>query len=232
MPTKKYNLRLTRNLLIFLLAVLISGCTVKNKGGIEYSGPPVEVGRIVFLGFKPALSPGQEPALFLNPLTGGAVRSEPVSQSLADIMSDKMYTLLMDSKDYEFINLREIKNLTNPELFEESSNNQVKILQSVGKAVSADVVMTGYLYRMHEREGSELAAGRPASVAFDAYLVNVEDGSFLWKGRFDKTQKSLSENLLEIKSFLKFKGKWVDADTLAEVGLKELIDSMPLKNKE
>ncbi len=193
--------------------------------------PPIEAGKIVFLGFKPALSPGQEPALFHNPMTGGAVRSEPVSQSVTDVLSDKMYTLLLDSKDYEFVNLREIKNLTDPALFEESSSDPVKIVQNIGKAVSADVVLTGYLYRMHEREGSELRVGSPASVAFDVYLVSVKDGTFLWKGKFDETQKTLSENLLEIKSFLKYKGKWVDADTLADIGLKELVDSMPLKSK-
>ena len=223
------NIQITRYFLIFLFIVLINGCSTKEKAG--FSVPPIEAGKIVFLGFKPALSPGQEPAMFHNPMTGGVVRSEPVSQAITDIMSDNMYTLLMDSKDYEFVNLREIKNLTDPALFEENSHDPFKIIQSIGKAVSADVVLTGYLYRMHEREGSEYSASSPASVAFDVYLISVKDGSFLWKDRFDKTQKTLSENLLEFKSFLKFKGKWVDADTLADMGLKELVNSMPLKSK-
>jgi len=228
---EKYNFQLVRYFLIFLLIALANGCMTKGQGEGGFSGPPIEAGKIVFLGFKPALSPGQEPALFNNPMTGGAVRSEPVSQSVTDIMSDKMYTLLLDSKDYDFVNLREIKKLTDPALFEESSNDGIKIIQAIGKAVSADVVLTGYIYRMHEREGSEYSAGSPASVAFEVYLISVKDGSFLWKGRFDKTQKFLSTNLLEFKSFLKFKGKWVDANTLAEIGLSELIDSMPLKSK-
>ena len=123
------------------------------------------------------------------------------------------------------------KSLTDPAFYEESSNDGIKIIQSLGKAVSADVALTGFIYRIHEREGSDYSAASPASVAFDVYLINVKDGSFLWKKRFDRTQKSLSENLLEFKSFLKFKGKWVDADTLAEIGLNEVINSMPLKNR-
>lgn len=228
---KNYHARLARHLQIILLLILINGCMSKDHERVELTGPPIEADRIVFFGFKPALSPGQEPALFNNPMTGGAVRSEPVSQSLADIMSDKIYTSLIDTKDYEFLNLREIKNLTDPSLFEGSSNDDIQIIQSIGKAVSADVALTGFLYRMHEREGTEYSVESPASVAFDLYLISVEDGSFLWKGSFDKTQKSLSENLLELKTFLKFKGKWVDADTLAEIGLTELLDNMPLKNR-
>ena len=227
----KYGPQLTRYFMIFILSLLVNGCMGKDQGGAEFSKPPIESGKIVFLGFKPALLPGQEPALFYNPLTGGSVRSEPVSESLTDIMSDKIYTLLVDSKDYEFVNLRGIKKLTDPALFEMGANDGIKIIQSIGKAVSADVALTGYLYRMHDREGSEYSVESPASVAFDLYLISVKDGSFLWKERFDKTQKSLSENLLEFKTFLKFKGKWVDADTLAEIGLKELLDSMPLKSK-
>lgn len=227
----KNNFPLSEYFLLFLLIIMVNGCMGEQGKGLEISGPPIEAGKIVFLGFKPALSPGQEPALFENPMTGATVRSEPVNQSIADIMSDKIYTLLIETKDYEFINLREIKSLTDPALYNESSGDSIKIIQTIGNAVSADVVLTGYIYRMHEREGSEYTAGSPASVAFDLYLINVKDGSFLWKGRFDKTQKTLSENLLEIKSFLKFKGKWVDSKTLAEIGLNELIESMPLKNK-
>ena len=231
MLKKGYNIQFSRYFLVFSLIVLLGGCMAKDQGRSLYSGPPIESGKIVFLGFKPALSPGQEPTYFHNPMTGGSVRSEPVSQSLTDIISDKLYTLLADAKDYEFINLREIKKLTDPSLFEANSNDDIKIIQTIGKAVSADVALSGYLYRIHEREGSEYAADSPASVAFDIYLISVKDGQFLWKGSFDQTQKSLSENLLEFKTFLKFKGKWVDAGTLAEIGLKELVSNMPLKNK-
>ena len=225
------NFQFVRYLLIFILAIMVSGCMAKDRSRAAHSMPPIDSDKIVFLGFKSALLPGQEPTYFNNPMTGGSVRSEPVSQSLADIMSDKIYDQLVNSKDYEFINLREIKGLTDPALFEKSSNDSIKIIQSIGKAVSADVALSGYLYRMHDREGTEYSVENPASVAFDLYLISVKDGSILWKGSFDKTQKSLSENLLEFKEFLKFKGKWVDADTLAEIGLKELLDNMPLKNK-
>lgn len=228
---KKESFQWARYILAVPLLFLVSGCTAKDQKKTGLPMPDIEYGRIAYLGFKPALSIDQEATLFNNPVTGAEVRSEPVTQSTADILSDKLYTILVDSKDYEFVNLREIKNLTDPALYEEDSRDGIKIIQAIGKAVSADIAMTGYIYRMHEREGSEYSVESPASVAFDVYLVRVEDGSFLWKGNFDKTQKPLSDNLLDLKSFLKFKGKWADAQTLADMGLNELVDDMPLKSK-
>ena len=213
-----------------LLAILLNGCGTGQNYTKTYL-PPIESEKIAFLGFKRALSSGQEPALFLNPLSGAAVRSEPVSLFSADKLSDKFFDMLTDTKECNIVDLRNVKNLTDPSLFKNNSNDPIKILQSVGKAVSADVVLTGYIYRMNKREGSEYSAQSPASVAFDVYLVSVKDGSFLWKGSFDKTQKSLSENLLEFKAFLDSKGKWVDAENLSEIGLNKLINEIPLKNK-
>ena len=231
MDKKNYNFQLFRFCLIFLPVILLCGCMAGEKGNPEFAGPPIESGKIAFLGFKPAISEGQDPDIFHNPISGSSVGAEPVSQTVTDKMSDRMYDMLIDGKDYEMINLQETKNLTNPALFK-AGVDEIKKIQAIGNAVSADIVLMGYFYRFQEREGSELSASNPASVAFDVYLINVEDGAILWKGRFDKTQKFLSDNLLEIKAFFKFKGKWVDADTLAGIGLQELIDKMPLRNKK
>ena len=84
--------------------------------------------------------------------------------------------------------------------------------------------MAGYIYRWKDREGSDYSAGQPASVAFDLYLLRSRDGVVLWKGRFDKTQRSLSENLFDIRTFIEGKGKWMTAADLAELGLTEMLD--------
>jgi hypothetical protein len=49
----------------------------------------------------------------------------------------------------------------------------------------------------------------------------------LWKGRFEETQKSLSENILEAKSFFKKGAKWLTADDLALYGVKEIFRKYP-----
>ena len=45
----------------------------------------------------------------------------------------------------------------------------------------------------------------------------------MWKGKYDETQKSLSENLLDASKFFKGGGKWVTAENLAEMGLTEML---------
>jgi hypothetical protein len=69
-------------------------------------------------------------------------------------------------------------------------------------------------------------------VAFDLYLISVGDGAILWKARFDKTQISLSENLFDIQTFLKAKGRWMTAGELASLGLTEVVETFPRGEKE
>ncbi|NLA74016.1 MAG: hypothetical protein GX846_00810, partial [Deltaproteobacteria bacterium] len=180
--------------------------------------------KIAFLGFKSAIPEGG-PDLFSNPLLHTIIRAEPVKQDISDRLSDRLYMLIEDSKNYNMINMRwdQKAGSINP-----GDMNAVKALV---KDISADIVITGYVYRMQEREGGEYASVSPASVAFDLYFLDVNKAAVSWKGRYDKTQKSLSENLLDFKSFLKFKGKWADVDTLALEGLKELVDNMPIIKK-
>ena len=93
------------------------------------------------------------------------------------------------------------------------------------RALKADGVLVCFLYRFIERIGSRYAAERPASVAFDIYLLRVPDGRILWAGRFDETQRALSENLLEINKFVKRKG-WISAADMTAAGLDDLLGAI------
>lgn len=73
------------------------------------------------------------------------------------------------------------------------------------------------------RIGGSLATSRSASVGFTICLIDVPTGEVLWKGSFEESQKSLSENLLDIKGFLKKDAKWVTADDLTRYGIRELL---------
>jgi len=68
-------------------------------------------------------------------------------------------------------------------------------------------------------------------VAFDLYLMSTEEGTILWKARFDKTQFSLSENLFDLQTFLKAKGRWMTAEELAEIGLTGFVETFPKDEK-
>jgi hypothetical protein len=55
----------------------------------------------------------------------------------------------------------------------------------------------------------------------------LRDGIEVWKGRFDETQRPLSENLFKIGSFFRRKASWLTAEELASVGLDEMLKRLP-----
>jgi len=109
-------------------------------------------------------------------------------------------------------------------LLEEDPITQAVLM---GRYAGVYGVVIGGVYRFEEREGSALGVQRPASVAFDLYLVRVEDKKVLWSGVVDRTQRALSENLLEAGAFFKGGGGWVTAEALATMGLESAIDTFP-----
>jgi hypothetical protein len=101
------------------------------------------------------------------------------------------------------------------------------LLKQVGDDLQADGVVIGYVYRFRERQGMPYAAAKPASVAFEIFLFRVSDGALIWKGRFEKTQTSLMENVLQASAFLKGGGKWVTVRELSEEGMDDVIKTFP-----
>jgi hypothetical protein len=96
-----------------------------------------------------------------------------------------------------------------------------------GRELNADFLMIGFLFRFEERIGSSMGVEKPASVGFDLHLYRVKDGKEVWKGKFDETQKPLSDNLLKIGAFFRRKASWLPARELASVGMDELFVRLP-----
>jgi hypothetical protein len=97
----------------------------------------------------------------------------------------------------------------------------------VGKELNADFMIIGSVFRFEERIGSRMGVDKPASVGFDVHLFRLKDEKMVWVGRFDETQKPLSENLFEIGSFFRRKGSWLTAEDLASVGMDEMLRKLP-----
>ena len=98
----------------------------------------------------------------------------------------------------------------------------------LARGLGADFIMVGFLFRFEERIGSSLGVERPASVGFDLHLFRLRDEKMVWEGRFNETQRPLSENLLKIVSFFRRKASWVTAEELASGGMDELLKKLPI----
>lgn len=103
----------------------------------------------------------------------------------------------------------------------------LEVATLVGRDLGVDTVLVGEVTRWREREGGALGAKNPASVAFSAYLFRVDTGELLWKTNFSKTQQALSENVLEVENFLKGGATWQTSETLARLGVEEVLRTFP-----
>lgn len=101
-------------------------------------------------------------------------------------------------------------------------------LGMLGKALNADGIFVGFVYRFRERVGTPYAVEQPASVAFSVHYFDVSLKKMTWNGVFDKTQTSLMENLLDMKTFFSAKGKWMTAEQLAGEGIHRVMTTFPV----
>ena len=96
----------------------------------------------------------------------------------------------------------------------------------LGELVYADTVLLGRILRYRERVGDEWGAKSPASVSFVLDLWDVRRGNLVWSGRFDETQRALSENIFAPGEFAQRGARWVTAEELALEGIKKAIHQL------
>jgi len=105
--------------------------------------------------------------------------------------------------------------------------SQREVLRKVGSELGVEGIVAGYVYRFRERKGVSYTVEQPASVTFEIHLLRVSDGALVWRGSFDKTQSSLMENLFQVASFFRGKGKWVTAEELTGEGVEQVLKTFP-----
>ena len=97
------NLSLFSMTFLFLVFLLIFGCQIRNEMFFKHRMFFFEVNRLVFTGFKPALLPGDEPGLIRDAISGAVFMAEPVSERVADMMTDIMFEKLIAGGEYDLI---------------------------------------------------------------------------------------------------------------------------------
>lgn len=106
-----------------------------------------------------------------------------------------------------------------------TSGNRLRQARETASQLGYDAVLVSTVTRYAQRDGGNLSAGSPASVAFDYQLIAVGNGQTLCAGAFDETQKALSENLFSFAAAASRGFRWITAEELAREGLKKKLDS-------
>ncbi|MBN2809839.1 MAG: hypothetical protein JXR80_10135 [Deltaproteobacteria bacterium] len=100
-------------------------------------------------------------------------------------------------------------------------------LTEIGRRLGVDVLLFGTVNRFQERVGGPRSVESPASVCFEVSLVDARSGRTVWYAVFDQTQQSLSDDITNIRNFVRGGGKWLTAREFADVGIAEMVEHFP-----
>jgi hypothetical protein len=185
--------------------------------------------KIVVMGYSEAMPRGEKPGSVRDPSSGTVFMAEDVSIEAVKAMTFILFDMLAEDERYELVSPGQAMGVYSRivESDSEVGIDSRRLLQKVGKTFGADAVLSGYIYRWQERDGTDFGVNSPASVSFDLQLIRPDDGAVVWRRKFDKTQISLTENILDISTFVKGRGRWMTAEELARLGLRVILADMP-----
>jgi hypothetical protein len=166
--------------------------------------------RIAVISFQPLTPEEETGSTVFCPLCGIGASSGKILKGSEKIVEEIFVNKLRELKEVELIPQDKVegvyKRISSESLKEPLSKRLIK----AGNELGADYLAVGYVYRYTERVGYKYSSEHPASVVFEIHLIKTADGSIIWRGFFDKTQKSLMEDVFQVSSFFKGGGKWLE----------------------
>ena len=190
----------------------------------ETDGPVVK--RLAVIAFQPLL-PAEGSTMVVCPLCSAGFSSGKIEKGAEKLVQESFIDKLQDFNQLKVLPPEKVMAVYNRIVAESLKQPLVDVLIKAGAELQADIIVVGYVYRYAERVGYDFSAERPASVAFEIRLLNAKDGSTLWRGVFDKTQKSLMEDIFQASSFFKGGAKWLTASQLAKLGMDKIFETFP-----
>jgi len=163
----------------------------------------------------------------LCPLCKSIYQSGEIVPGSENTLTQLFYMKIEALGRFRIIPLGKVEEVLTPSVKKQFEEKPIRWAIQIGKDLNVDFILVAYLFRFEERIGSSLGAEKPASVAFDLHLLRLRDGVEVWKGKFDETQRPLSEDLLKIGSFFRRKASWLTAEELAGVGMDEILRRLP-----
>jgi hypothetical protein len=183
--------------------------------------------RLAVISFQPLTAGDGQGNTVICPICGIGYSSGEILKGSENIVEEIFVDKLHELKRTELIPSDKVQDVYKIIASESMKEPLMNVFKKVGKELGADVVAVGYVYRYIEREGYKYSVEHPASVFFEIHLINTIDGRIIWKGFFDRTQKSLMEDVFQISSFFKGGGTWMTARQLTEQGMNKIFETFP-----
>lgn len=219
-----YYLKKINFIAAFILMVLLA-CSITVQAEEENQEKSKSVNRIAVISFQ-ALAPEEGNTVFC-PLCHIGSSGGKILEGSEKIVEEIFVEKIGKIKGIEMIPSEKVQGVYKRISSEKLQDVSIENLKKAGNELGADFLVIGYVYRYTERVGYKYSTEHPASVVFEIHLVKTADGSIIWRGFFDKTQKSLMENIFEISSFFRGGAKWITVRQLTEQGMDEVLKTFP-----
>jgi len=226
---KKYFLFVSKIGMIFLCSLFLFGCAPQSPT-MTLAGVDGQYTRIAVMPFQNAtLGDNAERALLHD--SNMAIHDE--ANTAGNVVFASFIDRLSQNEKIDVIPVEDTHKSYRraaTEMMSEGApagTEQERLLR-IGKELNADAIAVGYVYRFRERDGTPFAVQKPASVAYEIKLLDGKTGAPVWQGTFDKTQRSLMENLFQLPAFIRGKGQWVTVKELTDEGMDQLFQSFPI----
>ena len=217
-----------------LLPVFLLLITPGWAGAVENQAPPsppLQIKRVAVVPFLIGRPEGDMEEAFKNTL-GCTIEQFCPRESSVAAGADEILTRLVRREvkrrfSAETLPMEETVEAYVTTALDEKNDTLRLLAQKVGKALNADKVFVGTVWRYREKGVLAAKPAEGASVAFWVSMVDVDTGRRLWRGVFDKTQQPLSEDLRGTGDFFKMGGKWLSAEELARFGVEKVFKTFP-----
>lgn len=160
------------------------------------------------------------------PICKGIFQKGDVLLGSEELLTRILYEKIESKGIFKVISAQKVN-----EIIDKYEKNEIKkaplsFSLKIGRELKAQFLLIGFLFRYENRIGSSIGVEKPSSVGFDLHLIRLKDGLEVWRGRFDETQRPLSENILKIGSFLRRRASWLTAEELSRVGMDEILKTL------
>jgi hypothetical protein len=159
----------------------------------------------------------------LAPVRGAGTNGEQDGlANAAELVTARVLEALVESTSFDVIPPQEVSMRLREARLDPAEANAAELGGTLREAFGADAYLTGSVYRFRARRGIASAAASPASVRFDLEL-RAHEGTPLWRGVYDETQRSLSDDAGSFRRALSRGFRWVSAEELAQYGAEVLV---------
>jgi hypothetical protein len=212
---------------VFIIGLLLWSVCKADVVLSDTPQTPSDMGKMLILPFNNMAAVYGENKNTRCPICGKIFITGEVAEIADRMLTDHLFLLLKEREDIALVPTGQARGVWVGLLLESKRTlSERELLIKTGRALAVDTVMVGYLYRFQDRIGNQYSVDSPASVAFHIHLIRVSDGRLLWSGSFDETQRSLSENLFQLGTFIQRKARWITAKEMAISGLENIMKTL------